>query len=262
MRKAVFALLASLPLGLAGHSAPAGAEGLQSSERWTFGLTPYFWVAGISGDVHVPTRLHPGGGVDVDLDADFSDLFKNISAIPIMAMAEAQYGRFGLIGDILFLQIETDGETQGPAFGSAETRLTTTIGSAVGTYRAIDERWHTLEFGAGARVWSVSTKVELGAGTLPGGSAKKSATWVDPILAVRYRARLADRWALTVYGDVGGFGVGSEFAWMAHATVDFAAASWLDLRVGYRHLGVEYDGNRARYDLDFSGPFLGATFKF
>lgn len=261
MRKAASALLLMPLLTCFLPTSSAAADDIWTTNGWKFELTPYAWMAGISGDVEIPSRFRPGAGINVGLDASFTDIVSNLSQIPVMGMAEARNGRFAIIGDLVHMQVEQDADTRGAAFGSAEARITSTIGTLLGTYQAMDVPWQSLEFGAGVRVWSVSTKLTLTPGILPGETAKKSVTFVDPVLAARYRAHLHERLGLTLYADIGGFGVGSEITWQALGTIDFAATPWLDLRVGYRYLAVEYRGDRARLNLDFSGPYLAATFK-
>ncbi|MCC7273528.1 MAG: hypothetical protein IT561_12735 [Alphaproteobacteria bacterium] len=255
---------ALLPVALLLAAACASTARAQDAteDRWTFSITPYLWAAGVKGDVTVPSRLHPSGAIESSVDAKFTDILSNLGGVPFMGMAEANYGRFSLLGDILYLKLETDGDTKGPAFGGTEARLTNTIGSMIGTYRAIDVPGHRLELGGGFRVWSMTTKLSLSPGALAGGSASKTATWADPVLAARYRVRLSDQFSLSLYGDIGGFGVGSDFAWQVLATVDYAVTPTIDLRFGYRYLAFEYEGDRARFDLNFHGPFLAATFKF
>lgn len=261
MSRTLSALLPASLLVTAAYAASARAEEA-NPDRWTFALTPYFWAAGVKGDITVPSRRHPSGAVDASVDAKFLDILSNLGGVPFMGMAEANYGRFSLLGDILYLKVETDADTKGPAFGSSEARLTNTIGSMIGTYRAIDLPEQSLDVGGGLRVWSMSTKLSLSPGVLAGGSASKTTTWVDPVLAGRYRVRLSDQFSLSLYGDIGGFGVGSEFAWQALATVDYAVTPAIDLRFGYRYLAFEYEADRAKFDLGFHGPFLAATFKF
>jgi hypothetical protein len=74
-------------------------------------------------------------------------------------------------------------------------------------YRAqADPAW-TIDFLAGVRFWTLDAQLDVPA---LGVSASRDVNFADPILAARTRIRLADRWSMTAYGDVGGFGVGSE----------------------------------------------------
>ena len=46
-------------------------------------------------------------------------------------------------------------------------------------------------------------------------SADKDRGWVDPIIGFSAGIDVTKHWALTVEGDIGGFGVGSDCTWNA-----------------------------------------------
>ena len=74
--------------------------------------------------------------------------------------------------------------------------------------------------------------------------------------------RLNDRLSLTGYGDIGGFGVGSDFTWQAIAALDWRVSEKSSASVGYRWIQIDYDAGRANIDLNMSGPIIGASLRF
>ena len=71
-------------------------------------------------------------------------------------------------------------------------------------------------------------------------------------------------------GDVGGFDVGSQFAWNVIGAFSFDLAMrdgilWSGV-LGYRALSVDYEkgsgSNKYEYDVLQHGPILGVTAKF
>jgi opacity protein-like surface antigen len=86
--------------------------------------------------------------------------------------------------------------------------------------------------------------------------------WVDPYVGVRAQHPLAERWTLVGYADVGGFGVGSEFAWQAAAGVNYEFSKSIVDKFAYRYLYVDYDKDGFRYDMENSGVYLGAGIRF
>jgi len=54
----------------------------------------------------------------------------------------------------------------------------------------------------------------------------------------------------------------SDLTWQVVGTLDYHPWSWLVLRAGYRHLGVDYDHRGFVFDADISGPIIGASFRF
>jgi hypothetical protein len=81
----------------------------------------------------------------------------------------------------------------------------------------------------------------------------------DGIIGVRGRAKLADRWFLPYYLDVGTGS--SNLTWQALAGITYAFG-WGEVALAYRHLYYDQKGNEFVQDFKFSGPMLGATFRF
>ena len=73
---------------------------------------------------------------------------------------------------------------------------------------------------------------------------------------------------LQFLGDVGGFGVGSDFTWQLFGGYSFDFAVWqttLHGLVGYRALAVDYtqDGpSKNNLDLILHGPVVGLSFRW
>lgn len=86
--------------------------------------------------------------------------------------------------------------------------------------------------------------------------------WVDPYIGVRVQHPFADRWTLVGYGDVGGFGVGSDFTWQALAGLNYDFSKTVSGRFGHRYLSVDYDKSGFLYDMDTCGLFAGVGFRF
>ncbi len=70
--------------------------------------------------------------------------------------------------------------------------------------------------------------------------------------------------AVWLRGDVGGFGVGSEFAWYVNASASRRLTDWLALVLGYRAWGFDYEGDQdiLKFDATMSGGGIGLTFRF
>ncbi len=93
--------------------------------------------------------------------------------------------------------------------------------------------------------------------------------WVDPFIGGRLRHGFGDNKDVTLEGDVGGFGVGSDFSWQVVATYGFDVNCFgtpLHTVIGYRALAVDYskDGPFGENVLDFvqHGPLLGVNLRW
>jgi hypothetical protein len=240
-------------------AAPAAAQdGGRQEPGWQFTLSPYVWIAGIDGRLSTPFPREP----QVDVSASFGDLLSNLNGVPVMGMAEVRYGRFGLLGDLLSIPLEQDVTTRGALSRGGEARVTTTGAGLVGMVRVLELPSGSLDLGGGIRPWWISTRMSLDAGLARARSAKRSADWVDPVISARGHLRLAERFGLTVYADIGGFGAGSDLTWQVMGTLDWRAAEWLWLHAGWRHLALDFDERRLSLDISLSGPLLGATIRF
>ena len=134
---------------------------------------------------------------------------------------------------------------------------------------------------AGARYWHEDMSINLAlAGTLDTGdlsisgnraiARSGSVDWVDPLVGGRIRYNLAPGQDFILRGDVGGFGVGSQFTWNALAAYSFVfskrdGVTYSGL-LGYRALSADYEQGSGRtkyvYDVVMHGPVTGLTIGF
>ena len=64
---------------------------------------------------------------------------------------------------------------------------------------------------------------------------------MDPIIIVRSNSAINDKWLLQFRGDVGGFGLVSDFTWQVQANVGYQFSKLVSATIGYRVLDVDYD---------------------
>ena len=92
--------------------------------------------------------------------------------------------------------------------------------------------------------------------------------WVDPVIGLRLRHNFTPQQQIMVRGDVGGFGLGSQFSWQAVAVYSY---SWqftgyqVAALLGFRALGVNYvspGGGGVGINEVLYGPVIGASFRF
>ena len=91
-------------------------------------------------------------------------------------------------------------------------------------------------------------------------SADKS--WTDPIVGLRGRWNYDERWFLAGRGDIGGFGVGSDFTWTLQASVGYQITDALSAEIGYRYMDTDYSDGAFLYDMAEAGLYLGMGYRF
>lgn len=88
-------------------------------------------------------------------------------------------------------------------------------------------------------------------------------SWTDPLVGARTDLRLGD-WRFGTHLDVGGFGVSSDVAFWAAATVDYMITSWFSVWLGWQHYQVyfehESEAEVETLELFLTGPSAGVSF--
>lgn len=234
-------------------SAPAPTP---AEDPWSFNLTVYGWATAIDGTISA-------GGRSADVDIAFEDVVKHLD-MAFMATAEFRYRRWGFMGDLIYARLHDDiAPPAGIVFSSTHEVVKETIGTFALSYRVVDAKPAYLDLFAGARVYDFYSQIRLHPNLgQQGFNASATTTWADPIFGARGRYYVSPIVFLNGYGDVGGFGAGSELSWQVVGTIGIQAARWCDVQVGYRALGFEYQGTRGTQEITTHGPIFGATIRF
>jgi hypothetical protein len=250
------ATLGSRPTGaqdLNSTPAPPATPSLAKDQPWTFDAFVYLWFAGVSGNLTVK-------GQDVDLEGDGDGFSGETSLSGFLGHFEAHHGPWSYAFAPIFLNVETTGTQSGGV--DAVVKIDAQIHEGFIAHE-LSSSWDWL---AGARYYELDTGVDLSAGGVPIASPGSVHAWVDPIVGARYHTDFSEHWSLHARGDIGGFGVGSDFAWNASALVGYRFSSCCAAQLGYRALSLDFtDGSgtdRLAYDLTMRGPILGVSFSF
>ena len=277
VRPTALAGILGLVVALAPGLARAQAQGATpDADRWQFSITPYVWGTALKGDVGV-------GKAKGDVDASFKDIVDHLNGA-LMLSLEARKGRFGLLSDSIFADLEDDGAT-----GDGRLKLDATakmfIQSLAGTWRA--GTWQLADLGragplgvtldpyAGARYThlraELTGKLDLPDLGVDGRrTAQQNEDWVDPIVGLRTIWTLGDRWSLVAAGDIGGISTSDQYSAEAWGLVGYRfgllGSDNADLFFGYRVLKQKYedgDGrNRFDWDMTIHGPIAGLKISF
>jgi hypothetical protein len=226
-----------------------------SGPSWTGQVTPYIWAAGAGG------TLRPiAGGPSIEIDRSFSEIVDDLDSALFLS-AFARRDRIVLLGDLSHTSTSRSGVASVPGAGSlaAQGSLRQTSLTLAAGYRADTTQFGTFDLLAGLRTWDMRGTVTVPATGL---SASREIRFTDPIVAARMNLRLADRASLLLYGDIGGFGAGSEQTTQFVATLNFALSPQVHFSIGYRQLDVDYRDEGRRVDMRLAGPIAGLTLRF
>lgn len=248
----VSALLTALGWLAGTHAAVAEDEG------WTFSLTPYLWLTMADGSISI------GGGSppDIPISASAEDVLTNLD-FAFMLSGEARHDRIGLLVDLLYVDLNSATPAPfGKLWTEANVDTKAFLGTAAVAYRVYRNRPGWIDTYAGVRVIDFRGDVTLEPGLAPELSSDLHKTLVDPVVGARAHIDLGDGMSVSGAFDVGGFGVGTDLTWQVLGTVDYAFNDWMTLRVGFRHLSIDYSQGDTALDLDLTGPIAGLSFRF
>lgn len=232
----------------------APAAPVQETESgWQFTISPYFWMAGLSGDtaqLGLPT---------VHIDSSFSDIWSHLD-FAASATAEARKDRFSIFTDIAYTKLSGDGKARGIFTDTVDVQ-SETFAALIGVgYTVFEDQQSHLDIVGGAKIWSVDTTISFRGGPLDGVSRDDSKTWVDGMVGVRGNYFFTPEIYLTGWGLVGGGG--ADVDWDVGLGLGYRFNDTISAIAGYRALGVNYDNDGFIFDVVQQGPILGLSIRF
>jgi len=262
---------------------------------WRVRATPYMWALGTSGSLTIRNET-------VGADTTLIDAMTRSSAFPIafMGRIDASNGPWSAYGDFAFVRLrfaDSFLNLRSPTAdilvglsGSGHLRQTLGIGEAGVGYELA--RFHqttgnanaytAFDAYAGARYGNMSAKIDLTSFGVAGSQylGEQQAIvvqrnligrlwWLDPVIGLRMRFDSGDRDRFELRGDIGGFGVGSNFSWQTYGgwsrDFDWNGVKFAGL-IGYRALGLNVtkwvNGRENGIDEILHGPITGVSFEF
>lgn len=222
---------------------------------WDFIIAPYGFVPSIDGETSVG-RLE---GADVDVGP--VDIFKNLELGGMIQLEAHHASGFGITAAYEFMDL--GGGASHPS-GRADLDIDIYQGvfEGFGTFR-VDTDNGPLDVYAGVRWWNMDIDLVVNNREV----VSNSAEWVDPVIGLRWIPKITGKWSAIINGDIGGFGVSSDFTWTVQAGLMWHATDYMSLVCQYRALSVDYStgtiGTVARfaYDTITHGPLFGFVFR-
>ena len=232
---------------------------------WEFQVAPYMWFLSASGDVTVK-------GQKSDLDLSFNDIWDELNIAAMLAF-EGRKGRWGFYGDIIGANLGKSTKVDGIKIDPTVKLLWLTAGPSyrLGTWNLSDAASKeapsvTVDVFAGVRYTYLDMRLDLKG--FPNASGDQD--WFDPLVGARAIFDLSEKWAVSLDGSIGGFGVGSDFAWDAAGLIGYRFGLFgkdnATFFGGYRARYQDYtDGSgddKFEWDVTLHGPILGLSIGF
>lgn len=249
------------------------AVSANDDDSWQYGLSIYGWFPDISGTTAFP--LAPGE----DFTVSISDILDNLQ-FTFQGSFDARKGKWGMFADVIYLDLGKSGQNlREGTIGGSEIPVDVTakvgfdmkslITTAAGFYRIVDEPDKSFDFVFGLRYADISQKLNWNfSGNIgdlpiegPVGDAKVSASYWDGIVGMRGRFGFGQggNWFLPCYAD---FGTGdSDLTWSAAAGIGYRF-NWGEIAGAWRYMDYDLPSGKPMGDMDFSGPAIGAVFRW
>lgn len=230
------------------------------ADQWRVEVSPYVWAPGIKGTMGFDN------GLARSADFNSSNVLSNLKSGGMIA-AEAHYGKWGIMGDLVSATLQHSGSI--PVAGGAATvadkiTLQQTILTGAATYTFVNTKNTYVDGLLGVRAIDVTATLN---GNLVGTSEKetisKTTSTVDPIIGAKGRYRLADSsWYVPFYGDIGSGGGTTNVTWQAMIGVGKSFGKLIDASLSYRALYYDMKAGGVLQKTTMQGPQLAITFKF
>lgn len=229
-----------------------------SSNKFKVYLEPYLMFTSMSGTTGIGNL--PNTFICIPAGEVFSYL-----KIGGMLYGEVHNNQLAFTSDLFYADLTQDASGKNGVLNGTAS-LKQFLWELEGLYRI--NSW--LEFGVGARINNITASADINVVTPGGGvnmSSSKSNTWVDPLLVTRLKKVVNEKWLFQLRADIGGFGVGSQFAWQLQPDIFYRVSKLFQFGLGYRIISMDYNndsggGDRFVYDMDEYGPQIRIGLNF
>jgi hypothetical protein len=252
--------------GTAGSSGSSGAGGGQgggaalstdNDDRWHFSVSPYLWLPGVHGTIGA-------GGYAVGYKASASDLLSHAD-FALLGLAEARRNRVIANIDTMWMRLSDNKAIPFPPgadFTSADIHFNMFILTPKVGFRLLNQEKLKADFLTGFRYWHFGENATFSP-FLENANFNRSQNWVDPLVGGRIIGALSPKAEVTIAGDVGGWGTGSQLEYQVVGLLGYRLTPKMILQAGYRYMYFDYqkiNGNVNPYiNNAMSGVLLGVT---
>ena len=220
----------------------SGAKAEDEAETgWKWRWAPvYLWLIQLEGNASA------GLPDNLVIDIDLADVFDAVEGVFMGKFQGIKDNRWGFLVDLNWIDISGKQGRVNVDFEYLQAEID-------GFYRLPTKK--------GAIDWLFGVRYYSHAFKLRSTSLSVDEEWADPIIGMRWNMPFADNWNLLLRGDIGGFGVGSDFSWGARAVVDWQPWKHASIDAGFRALVTDYEtgsgADNYKYDGKIWGPVIG-----
>jgi len=225
-----------------------------ADEGWRFGLTPYLYMTGISGDVGALGRTAP-------IDQSIIDVLGHFGA-GFMGTFDATKGKFVFFNDLFWARLDEETNTPGRLYNTGKVTVNMTMIQPAAGYRIVENEKGLIDILGGVRVSSVKNTLSFTTGILPGFTVESRKTWAAPTIGLHGISNITPKFFLSFLADVGG-GFGTHITGQFYGGMGYRIRPRVSLLAGYRYLKNDYSNDSGfTYNTNMNGINLGMRFRF
>jgi hypothetical protein len=223
---------------------------------WNFVIAPYIWAPITTGEVVV-------NGNGQGFETKPADLLSSLNMAGMLYF-EAANAHWSISADLLYVNLGNDVTIPGDSLqpGSLDAKLTSF--GVYGMYRVA--KW--FEVGVGGRFTSANSELKAvadPANDLPAIDEKANNSFFDPLIVYRFTVPIKnEKWHAGLRGDIGGFGVGSQFTYLVYPYGGYQFSKLFELTLGFRASGLDFESGSGadlhKLNLNLYGPQIGLLF--
>jgi len=204
-----------------------------------------------------------------DIDMGPNDIYGNLKMGAMLHYEGLASNGWGVWLDYAFMNLGFDTDE---AMIDGSTGFYQGILEAFVKYRSPLETGY-VEYYAGVRWWhndiDMNYNVDLARPnvTIPF-SWSGTYDWYDPVIGARWTYPVNEKWSFQLRGDIGGFGIASDFTAAVEAVALYDITETWQLKMSFKSLWVDYEEGTEgtedyfAYDTVNFGPIIGITYKF
>ena len=232
-------------------------EKTDTTNKWHFLIEPYMMFPNMHGTVGL------GNLPDASVDETPGDIFSNFQ-IGVMLYAEAYKGPWTISSDSTYMKLGSDVAGKNGIL-SGDATVKQLAWEWAGLYKL--KPW--LDAGIGLQLNGINSDLNLVVNA--GGMSQRrfrgiSQGWVDPSIIARVKLPLSQKLNFQFRGNIGGFGIGSDFYWQTQAYFGYRFSKLFQLSAGYRFIDINYKNgsgsDRFVYNMDTFGGVVRLGFNF
>jgi hypothetical protein len=200
------------------------------------------------------------GNATADIDVSFSEVLDHLDWAA-MGGYRYQTESWSMRVDMIYASL-TGEQTGSGGLTRAKVALDQAMIEIDGGYRLNEN----LELLVGLRYWDYDTDIALFIPNMQAVQVASDESWIDPLIGAHLTLPIGSNWEFVARGDIGGFGVGSDFAWQVTAFFNWTVGENFGVLFGYRFFDFDFEddsgSDRKAFDMQQGGPAVGVSFAF